>query len=69
MPDDPTITRIRTVRHNISESYNHDVGELIAHYQELEKLHKHRMIEQDTSILSNRQSAHHRIQSNVTLEH
>jgi hypothetical protein len=44
MPDDPTITRIRTARHKISERYHHDVGQLIAHYGELEQRYQHRVI-------------------------
>ena len=44
MKDDPTITRIRTVRHQISEQYHHDVAQLIAHYAALEQRYQHRMI-------------------------
>ena len=46
MPDDPTITRIRTIRHQISERYHHDAAQLIAHYGELEHRYQHRVITQ-----------------------
>lgn len=44
MPDDPTITRIRTTRHQISERYHHNVAELIAHYGEMEQRYRHRVL-------------------------
>jgi len=44
MHDDPTISRIRNVRHQISARYHHDVAQLIAHYVELEKRYHDRVI-------------------------
>jgi hypothetical protein len=35
--EDPTIDRIREVRHRISEEFGHDPKRLVAHYIELEK--------------------------------
>jgi len=34
---DDEITEIRRIRHKISERYGHDVGRLVAHYQELQE--------------------------------
>ncbi len=45
MNDDPTIARIRAVRHQISEQYQHDVQRLIDHYIEREQQHPSRFIE------------------------
>ncbi len=50
MNSDPTITRIRTVRHHISEQYQHDAQRLIDHYIEREKLHQGRFIELTASV-------------------
>lgn len=42
--DNPLIKRIRDVRHQISEEYNHDPKKLVEHYIELEKKHQGRFI-------------------------
>ncbi len=34
---DPTIDRIRQVRHEISEEFDHDAKKLVAHYIEYQK--------------------------------
>lgn len=34
---DPTLDRIRQVRHEISERFDHDPDALVAHYMELDK--------------------------------
>ncbi len=60
MSDDPTITRIRTTRHQISERYHHNVAELIAHYRELEQRYHRRVLTQ---------VAHEARESRVSEEH
>lgn len=45
MNDDPTIVRIRAVRHQISEQYQHDVQRIIEHYIAREQQHQARFIE------------------------
>ena len=60
MKDDPTITRIRTVRHQISEQYQHDVQRIIDHYIKREKHHQGRFIELTESILSEERMTHKR---------
>ncbi len=57
---DPTITRIRTVRHHISEQYHHDVQQLIDHYIEREQHHQGRFIELTTSLPFDTQQTHPR---------
>ena len=42
--DNPLIERIRAVRHQISEEYDHDPKQLVEHYIELEKKHQGRFI-------------------------
>lgn len=42
--DNPLIKRIRGVRQQISEEYNHDPRQLVEHYIELEKKHQGRFI-------------------------
>jgi hypothetical protein len=36
MQDDPAITRIREVRHRISEQFDHDPKKLVEHYIRLQ---------------------------------
>ena len=45
MKDDPTIERIRKVRHGISEMHQHDPEKLIRYYIQLQKQHEDRLIE------------------------
>ena len=68
MPDDPTITRIRTSRHKISEHYHHNVAELIAHYAALEKRYQHRMVMHVPQDSRNHQSSEERIPSEAMHE-
>ena len=42
--DDPTIKRIRDVRHKISEQFGHDSKKLVDHYIELQKQYADRLI-------------------------
>jgi hypothetical protein len=42
MKDDPTIERIRRIRHEISEAHQHDPVRLIDYYLRLQKQHEHR---------------------------
>ncbi len=42
MKDDPAIERIRTVRHKISETHQHDPRQLIRYYMQLQKQHEDR---------------------------
>jgi hypothetical protein len=58
MKDDPTIARIRTVRHQISEQYQHDVQCIIDHYIKREKHRQGRFIELAESISSEEQMPH-----------
>ena len=44
-PSDPVIDEIREVRHRISERYNHDPVQLVAHYLELQEDHRGRLLE------------------------
>jgi hypothetical protein len=41
---DVTITRIREVRHRISEQYGHDPQKLVRHYIELQKKFSERLL-------------------------
>ncbi len=65
MNDDPTITRIRAVRHHISEQYQHDVQQLIDHYIEREQQHPSRFIELTASMPSEEQNVEQRKQKHV----
>lgn len=56
MTEDPTIARIRAVRHQISEQYQHDVQRLIDHYIEREQQHPSRFIELTADIPSEGQN-------------
>ncbi len=44
MKNDPIIERIRTVRKEISKECNHDPKKLAAHYREMEKRFKDRIL-------------------------
>lgn len=44
MKNDPTIERIRAVRHQISAEFDHNPRKLVAHYREMEKRYKGRML-------------------------
>lgn len=46
---DPTIDRIRQIRHQVSAKCGHDAKKLIAHYKELQKQHLSRMVKERTS--------------------
>ena len=59
MTDDPTIARIRAVRHKISEQYHHDVYQLILHYIELEHQHEGRFLDLTAEALTTK-AAHDR---------
>ena len=45
MKDDPTIERIRRARHKISETCQHDAGQLIRYYMQLQKQHEDRLVQ------------------------
>ena len=45
MKDDPTIERIRRARHKISETCQHDAGQLIRYYMQLQKQHEDRVMQ------------------------
>jgi hypothetical protein len=45
MTADPTIARIRAVRHQISERYHHDAQQIITHYIEREQQHEGRFLD------------------------
>jgi F0F1-type ATP synthase membrane subunit b/b' len=44
MKPDPTIDAIREVRHQISESVNHDARKLVEHYRKLQERHLERIL-------------------------
>lgn len=44
---DPTIDRIRQVRHEISERFGHDPARLVAHYMELDKKFADRLLKDE----------------------
>jgi hypothetical protein len=44
MKDDPTITRIREVRHHISEACGHDPETLVQYYIEFQKQYQSRLV-------------------------
>lgn len=48
---DPTIERIRQVRHEISERFDHDPDKLVRHYMELDKQFADRLLESDEGEL------------------
>ena len=43
MQEDPTLRRIREVRHEISEENDHDPVKLVEYYRELQEKHASRM--------------------------
>lgn len=44
MNPDPIIDAIREVRHQISESVNHDARKLVEHYRKLQERHPERIL-------------------------
>ena len=44
MKDDPIITEIRRIRHELSERFRHDPKQFVKFLQEQEKLHPERMV-------------------------
>ena len=44
MEDDPTIARIRKVRHEISARFDHDPKRIVEHYKKLQERHKDRLV-------------------------
>ena len=42
--DDSTIARIREIRHQISERFNHDPKKIVEYYIELQKKYKDRFL-------------------------
>lgn len=48
MENDPTISRIRQARHEVSERCGHDARKLVAYYQELQKRHADRLVPSKT---------------------
>ncbi len=44
MKPDPIIDAIREVRHQISESVNHDARKLVEHYRKLQERHPERIL-------------------------
>jgi len=45
MQDDPTIERVREVRHRISQQCEHDPKKLVEHYMRLQERHKERLLQ------------------------
>ena len=44
MKDDPTIEKIREVRHKISEQHQHDPEQVIRYYMQLQQRYKDRFL-------------------------
>ena len=44
MKKDPTIEHIRAIRHQISVEFDHNPRRLVAHYREMEKRYKGRIL-------------------------
>ncbi len=44
MKDDPIITEIRHIRHELSEKFGHNPRQLVKFFQEQEKLHADRLV-------------------------
>jgi hypothetical protein len=44
MKPDPVIDAIREVRHQISESVNHDARKLVEYYRKLQERHSNRVL-------------------------
>ena len=49
MKKDPTVERIREVRHQISAEFDHDPKKLMSHYRDMEKKYKGRILK-DKSV-------------------
>ena len=45
MEDDPTIARVREVRHRISRQFDNDPKKLVEHYMQLQERHKDRLLD------------------------
>lgn len=45
MQDDPALDRIREIRHQISQQFDHDPKKLVEHYIQLQERHKDRLLQ------------------------
>jgi len=45
---DPVIDEIREVRHRISAQFDHNPSKLVAHYMEMQKQYKDRLVKTET---------------------
>ncbi len=52
MKPDPVIERIRAIRREISKEFNNDPKALVAHYREMEKRFKERMLKRPLEKIS-----------------
>jgi hypothetical protein len=52
--DDEEITRVRAVRHRISERFGHDPYRLVAYYMERQKEHHDRLVHAPDSEVAGR---------------
>lgn len=57
MKDDPVITAIREVRHEISVQIEHDPKKLVAYYQKLQNRHRERIITETHTLEQQKQVA------------
>lgn len=46
MITDPTIEKIREIRHQISDRFQHDPKKIIEYYMEMQKKYKDRLLEE-----------------------
>ncbi len=44
MQDDPAVERVREVRHQISQQFDHDPKKLVEYYMRLQERHKERLL-------------------------
>ena len=47
---DPVVDEVRAVRHEISARFDHDPERLVAHYMELQKQHRDRLIGTEEAV-------------------
>ncbi len=59
--DDPTIARIRAVRHRISQQFDHDPQKLVAHYIALQEAYRRRVSTQSTAESTTARGAESRV--------
>ena len=54
MRDDPTIERIRSARHDVSEANQHDPKKVVEYYRRLQEHYKGRLLHHPGALVSNK---------------